>query len=586
MSQQIVKGYLTGGGILTIPPDRLNVQTITDAIDFNNFYTMGQYYIADGTLNTPDGGTGVYFLNVKSDVSMTAVWQSVLVVSTWSMYFRVGVPEIADSSIVGVSSWGTWGNISNVVNSALSSHVNNTSNPHNVTAAQLGLSAAIKIKGSVNSYANLPTNASEGDMYQVETADTAKGIDAGDCVVWNGSSWENFGGWVDCISAITESGGTITITKTDNTTTTIGQFAKTGSSNTFSGTNTFSGATTFSKTITGNISGSATTVQNIVSVARSTAYSLNQIAYISSIPSWGYLECTTAGTTASTAPTWPTTANSTVTDGTAVWTLRDIRQSQFDISGNKLLSYVKAISVSGNTLTLKDAAGNTIGTYTPSSSSIVSAGLFMNRVITVTGNAALTIATSNNPFTGSGNVSLTVSASNTGANGIDTGSLLASTWYYVYLCYGNSGTCGLISSSSSTPTLPSGYSNYVRMGAVLTNSSGYLYRTIQQGNYAQFVLDGTLLTAYPTISSGTTSSTMSFSTYAPSTAARVNLYIDNESGGGISIYSYGVGGRINYVNPASFEIGYPVWMQTGVTYTYQGSVSSDHVLIIGWEDNL
>jgi len=54
----------------------------------------------------------------------------------------------------------------------------------------------------------------------------------------------------------------------------------------------------------------------------STAYTSNQLI----IPYTGFgsiqrlYRCTTAGTTGSTEPTWPTTANGTVTDGSVVWT--------------------------------------------------------------------------------------------------------------------------------------------------------------------------------------------------------------------------------------------------------------------------
>ena len=44
-------------------------------------------------------------------------------------------------------------------------------------------------------------------------------------------------------------------------------------------------------------------------------------------PSNGYVyECTTAGTTGAVEPTWPTTVEDTVNDGTVVWTCRaDVR---------------------------------------------------------------------------------------------------------------------------------------------------------------------------------------------------------------------------------------------------------------------
>lgn len=56
----------------------------------------------------------------------------------------------------------------------------------------------------------------------------------------------------------------------------------------------------------------------------STAYALGDAARPVTRNGFNY-ECTTAGTSAATEPTWPTTAGLTVTDGTAIWTARTAR---------------------------------------------------------------------------------------------------------------------------------------------------------------------------------------------------------------------------------------------------------------------
>ena len=58
--------------------------------------------------------------------------------------------------------------------------------------------------------------------------------------------------------------------------------------------------------------------------AASAAFSLHDVIRLDTMYSWGYLECTTAGTTGTAQPACPYGENDTVTDGTVVWTLRRI----------------------------------------------------------------------------------------------------------------------------------------------------------------------------------------------------------------------------------------------------------------------
>lgn len=57
-------------------------------------------------------------------------------------------------------------------------------------ALKTDLASAVEYQGSVDTFAELPTNAEKGDMYNVAEADATNGIDAGTNVVWNGTSWD------------------------------------------------------------------------------------------------------------------------------------------------------------------------------------------------------------------------------------------------------------------------------------------------------------------------------------------------------------------------------------------------------------
>jgi hypothetical protein len=79
--------------------------------------------------------------------------------------------------------------------------------------------------------------------------------------------------------------------------------------------------------------------------------------------------------------------------------------------------------------------------------------------------------------------SFTIDSGTTGVNGKDvSGALVANTPYYPYAIVNvTTGSAdGLLSANASAPSLPSGYSKYRRIGAVITNASAQFLRYFQQ----------------------------------------------------------------------------------------------------------
>lgn len=219
-------------------------ENVTDNIDFNTRVELERAFL-QGTANTNGPVAGPGWLDVDDDYNETYIRHKFIAQADGACYVRFGT-IVPDSSPVEVSSWTGWvkyalaseltsavetintsitsingeittikGDITSIesditelqgslgsaegditaVTNALDAHKADYDNPHKVTAAQLGLATVYKYKGSVATYADLPTTGQKvGDVWNVETADTDHGIKAGDNVAWDGAQWDILGG--------------------------------------------------------------------------------------------------------------------------------------------------------------------------------------------------------------------------------------------------------------------------------------------------------------------------------------------------------------------------------------------------------
>lgn len=182
---------------------------LTEATDVNTLVDIHRWYLqASKNPNAPETNPG--FLNVDNDNNDSVCKQLWVSETTGAIYNRFG-QIVENSDPATVSSWSKWyklatkadidgtttdltKKITTVANN-LATHEADFSNPHKVTAEQLGLTTVYQYKGSVATYADLPTTGQKvGDVWNVETADPDHGIKAGDNVAWDGAQWDILGG--------------------------------------------------------------------------------------------------------------------------------------------------------------------------------------------------------------------------------------------------------------------------------------------------------------------------------------------------------------------------------------------------------
>lgn len=122
-------------------------------------------------------------------------------------------------------------------------------------------------------------------------------------------------------------------------------------------------------------------------------------------------------------------------------------------------------------------------------------------------------------------ISLSFNGANSGANGLDTGSMAAGNWYYIYVIYNGTTVASLISLSSISPTLPSGYTKKALVGCARVQPATSAFVATIKSNYYTYYGTSTVDTHISVLSGGTatTITAISLATSVPPECQLVNI---------------------------------------------------------------
>lgn len=202
-------------------------------------------------------------------------------------------------------------------------------------------------------------------------------------------------------------------------------------------------------------------------------------------------------------------------------------------------------------------------------------------------------------------VTKTVDITASGAGGLDTGSEASSTWYAVYLIDDTSGTnnpAGILSTNTTTPTLPNGYNVFRRIGWVRNDSSSDLLEFAQRGTGNErryFWLEGKPTINVLSAGSATTWTDVDMSSLMPptSTVVYLNVGFRTTAAGDAShilqLRMKGASKQVIEVAPGSKNTSnmyVPVVLNTTNNQVIQYIVSDSNnacgLWLYGWEDEL
>lgn len=137
-------------------------------------------------------------------------------------------------------------------------------------------------------------------------------------------------------------------------------------------------------------------------------------------------------------------------------------------------------------------------------------------------------------------LSFSINSATVGAGGLDSGVLSASTWYSVWVIWNGATASGLISLSTTSPTMPSGYTHKARIGWIRTDSTANKYPLsfLQVGRRVQMALTASgNLNTLPVMASGSvgsvvtpTWSAIAVGAFSPPTAVSIKIVATAQTG--------------------------------------------------------
>lgn len=199
-------------------------------------------------------------------------------------------------------------------------------------------------------------------------------------------------------------------------------------------------------------------------------------------------------------------------------------------------------------------------------------------------------------------ISQTINFTTTGANALDTGAIAANTWYHIFEIAKPDGTAAALGSLSATvPTMPADYTLKKRIGAVLTNSTGIIYRYKQIGNEV-FISVGVNPTTPIVMGYGNAGNTdtptwvaIAVGAFIPPTATHIILTAWTSISGAIGVApnaNYGAQGSATNKPPVLGTIQhfgsqpYSMMLESSSIYWYSGNSGDGGVSCTGWIDDI
>jgi len=160
---------------------------------------------------------------------------------------------------------------------------------------------------------------------------------------------------------------------------------------------------------------------------------------------------------------------------------------------------------------------------------------------------------------------LTADITTSGKDGLDTGTESGDTWYAIFVICDKADVntpASLLSLSANSPTLPSGYDTFRRIGWVRNNGSSNFIEFLQRGTGRDRKISYLINYQALAILSGGTANTFTdvdMSSFVPSTSLEVFL---------ISEYNPNVGGQWFELRPNGMTSIDPPWFYGGVGSAY------------------